>query len=245
MNVLVVDNYEQLSERACSIISRHIQSNPTSVLGLATGSTPLGTYKELINEYEQGRVDFQKVRTLNLDEYAGLGPDHPQSYRVFMQDHLFKYVNIDQANTYIPDGKANHLENECVRYEQIIENMGPPDLQLLGIGENGHIGFNEPGSSFSSETHIVELASSTREANARFFSSIEKVPNYAITMGIRSILKSKKIVLLASGERKAAAIERLLSGDVNEEFPASALNHHDDVTLIVDREAYKQIETKG
>ena len=245
MNVVVVDNYEQLSKRACSIIARQIKSNPSSVLGLATGSTPRGTYQEMIREYELEHIDYRQVRTLNLDEYVGLEPDHSQSYRVFMNDHLFNYVNIDQANTYIPDGNANNLEEECVHYEQAIEKVGPSDLQLLGIGENGHIGFNEPGSSFSSETHIVELTASTREANARFFPSIDQVPNQAITMGIQSILKSKQIVLLASGERKAGAIKRLLSGDVDEQFPASALNHHDDVTLIVDRDAYKQIETKG
>lgn len=169
MNVVVVDNYEQLSKRACSIIALQIKSNPTSVLGLATGSTPRGTYQEMIHAYELQQVDFQQVRTLNLDEYVGLGPYHSQSYRVFMNDNLFNYVNIDKANTHIPDGYASHLEEECVRYEQTIEKVGPPDLQLLGIGENGHIGFNEPGSSFSSETHIVELTASTREANARFF----------------------------------------------------------------------------
>ncbi|MCA0970911.1 glucosamine-6-phosphate deaminase [Halobacillus litoralis] len=245
MNIIVTETKEQLSEQACSIFEAQVKADPESVLGLATGSTPLGTYEKLIEGYKKGNADYQRVKTLNLDEYVGLGPDHPESYRTFMEENLFGHLNIDAANTYIPDGTADDLEKECLRYEEVIEKVGPPDIQLLGIGENGHIGFNEPGSSFDTPTHIVELAASTREANARFFPSIEDVPKQAVTMGIRSILKSKRIVLIASGERKARAIERLLAGEIDEAFPASALKNHDDVTLIVDRNAYQFVDGKG
>ncbi|WP_079479113.1 glucosamine-6-phosphate deaminase [Halobacillus salinus] len=239
MNIIVTENKKELSQKACSIFESQVRDNPKSVLGLATGSTPTGTYEELIEGYSHGNADYENVKTINLDEYVGLGGDHPQSYRTFMEENLFRHVNIQQENTFIPDGTASELQKECLRYEEVIENIGPPDIQLLGIGENGHIGFNEPGSSFDTETHVVELAASTREANARFFDSIEDVPKQAVTMGIRSILKSKRIVLLASGERKARAIEQLLTGEITEDFPASALKRHDNVTLIVDKEAYQ------
>lgn len=239
MNIIVTDHKKELSQKACSFFESQVRSNPHSVLGLATGSTPVGLYKELIEGYRHGNADYASVKTLNLDEYVGLDAGHPQSYRTFMEENLFQHINIQKENTFVPDGTAGNLTEECLRYEEVIEKIGPPDIQLLGIGENGHIGFNEPGSSFETETHVVDLAASTREANARFFDSLRDVPKQAVTMGIRSILKSKQIVLLASGERKARAIEQLLTGDIDEQFPASALKQHDDVTLIVDKEAYQ------
>ncbi|MBN9655801.1 glucosamine-6-phosphate deaminase [Halobacillus sp. GSS1] len=245
MNVIVARNYEEMSQTASRMIEEQITKKPDTVLGLATGGTPLGTYKELIKGYKEDRADFRHIRTINLDEYVGLAPEHPQSYRYFMNHHLFQFINIDLEHTHIPFGKTEELEQECKRYENVIDRIGPPDLQLLGIGENGHIGFNEPGTSFDSETHIVHLTESTREANARFFESMEYVPTKAITMGIRSILKSRKIVLLASGERKAEAILRLIQGELDEQFPASSLKSHDDITLLVDEDAYKKVQRKG
>lgn len=242
MNVKVMKDYEDLSQIAANEIEEQVKAAPASVLGLATGGTPLGTYKHIIKGYEQKGIDYSNVSALNLDEYVGLDKSHPQSYHLFMKEQLFDHINIKSDNTYIPDGKTKSLYQECKRYESIIDEIGPPDLQLLGIGENGHIGFNEPGSSFNSLTHIVNLEVSTREANARFFQSFDEVPKQAITMGIGSILKSKKIVLLASGERKAEAIHRLLNGPLDEQFPASALHRHNNVTLIVDQAAYQLVE---
>ncbi|MBN8234094.1 glucosamine-6-phosphate deaminase [Halobacillus kuroshimensis] len=245
MEIIVTNNYEELSRKAGEIIDSQLKKDSASVLGLATGSTPLGTYKELVMSYEKGETDYSFVSTLNLDEYVGLSPDHHQSYRRFMNEHLFDQINIQKGNTYIPDGKADNLAEECERYEQVIDEIGPPDLQLLGIGENGHIGFNEPGTSFESGTHVVELTPSTRQANARFFDTMEEVPTHAVTMGVQSIHKSKKIILLASGKRKAEAIRQLIYGERDEQFPASSLKEHRDLTLIVDREAYALVNEKG
>ncbi|KIL49533.1 glucosamine-6-phosphate deaminase [Jeotgalibacillus soli] len=242
MNIIVADHYEALSKEAAKIIEEQLQTKLGSVLGLATGSTPLGLYEELIQGHRERDVSYKHVHTLNLDEYVGLDKHHPQSYHVFMNKRLFNHINIPLKQTHIPSGDASSLLDECKRYELVIDEVGPPDIQVLGIGQNGHIGFNEPGSSFAGITHITELAHSTREANARFFSSPEDVPTHAITMGIKSILKSKHILLLASGAKKAAAIQRLLTGEANEAFPASALYGHPNVTLIVDKEAYKEME---
>ena len=239
MDVMVFDDYEAMSKMACQWIIDRVAEKPDAVLGLATGSTPLGTYRELISSYHHKKIDFRFVSTFNLDEYVGLGRDHPQSYRAFMERELFRYINLSDENTHIPDGMQEDLQAECVRYESLVEKIGPPDLQILGIGENGHIGFNEPGSLFKSETHIVELTESTRSANARFFEAQSQVPSHAITMGIQSILKSKLILLLASGERKTKAIKRLLQmEEPKEAFPASALLRHPNVTLIIDQQAY-------
>ncbi|MEL3971150.1 glucosamine-6-phosphate deaminase [Rossellomorea oryzaecorticis] len=240
MKIIVKDNYKGLSRFAAECIQKQVQYNPGSVLGLATGSTPLGLYERLVQDYKVGGTDYSKVSTINLDEYVGLSKTHPQSYHMFMKENLFSLVNIASRNTYIPDGKAKHLEEECKRYDRIINTIGPPDLLILGIGENGHIGFNEPGSSFEGQTHIVELKESTRRANARLFSSIEEVPKQAITMGIKSILYSKKILLLASGEKKKEAIGQLLTGKIDEQFPASALHLHPNVTVVVDELAYNR-----
>ncbi|MGP4067095.1 glucosamine-6-phosphate deaminase [Halobacillus sp. B29] len=242
MKIWVSQDYQSLSQKACGVIEDEVTRNPAAVLGLATGSTPLQTYHEMVEGYKRRSVDYRHISTINLDEYVGLGEKDPQSYHFFMKKHLFDKININPARTYIPNGLAEDLEDECRRYEQLIDQIGPPDLQILGIGENGHIGFNEPHTSFKSETHMIKLAESTRKANARFFESLENVPRKAITMGIQSILKSKKILLLASGENKAEAISSLLKEPPSEDMPASALCYHEDVTLLVDKEAYKKVE---
>jgi glucosamine-6-phosphate deaminase len=242
MKIVSVENYQELSEYVCSEIECVVRSNPYAVLGLATGGTPLRTYREMIKGYEKRNIDYRQVTTFNLDEYIGLGRDHPQSYYIYMMNNLFNHINVSPENIHIPNGNAEGLDSECNRYERLIEEIGPPDLQILGIGENGHIGFNEPGTSFTSETHIVELAESTRRANARYFSSRDEVPQHAITMGIQSILKSKRILLLASGSHKAKAVKTLLECDADEGFPASVLKGHADVTLVVDEAAKGKIE---
>lgn len=237
MNLVSVKDYQELSEYACNEIEGVVRANPHSVLGLATGGTPLGTYQEMIKGFAERNVDYRHVTTFNLDEYIGLGREHPQSYYAYMMNNLFNHINVSPDHIHIPIGNGEGLELECHRYERLIEEIGPPDLQILGIGSNGHIGFNEPGTSFQSETHIVELAESTRRANARYFSSLDEVPQYAITMGIKSILKSKRILLLASGSHKANAVKTLLECDPDEGFPASVLKGHGDVTLVVDEGA--------
>ncbi|WP_431803737.1 glucosamine-6-phosphate deaminase [Halobacillus andaensis] len=241
MKIIITKDNQELSEKACELIEQQVSEKPDSVLGLATGSSPLGTYKELIKGYNNRGVNYEDVKTLNLDEYIGLDKNDSQSYHFFMRQHLFDHININSDHTFIPNGKAADLEKECQDYEQLIEDIGPPDLQLLGVGQNGHIGFNEPGTPFDSETHIIHLEESTRQANARFFDSLEDVPKQAVTMGIQSILKSRKIVVIASGERKADAIRRLLEDQPSEDMPASALTYHKHVTLIVDEEAYKKV----
>ncbi|MGM8215113.1 glucosamine-6-phosphate deaminase [Bacillaceae bacterium W0354] len=232
MELIKVDTYEQLSEKACDMVKEQMTAKENSVLGLATGSTPIGLYENLIKLHDQGVISFSKMTTFNLDEYVGLAPSHSQSYYYFMQEKLFKHVDMKKENIHIPSGVAEDLEAECERFEEKLKTLGPTDLQILGLGVNGHIGFNEPGTSFNSRTQIVELDSSTREANARFFETIEEVPTHAITMGIESIMESKKIVLLAFGENKKEALERLFSGEVTEDFPASILNNHPNVTVI-------------
>ncbi|XXM71373.1 glucosamine-6-phosphate deaminase [Lysinibacillus sphaericus] len=238
MKIVSVKDYQELSGYACSEIEGVVRSNPHAVLGLATGGTPIGTYREMINGYAERNVDYRGIITFNLDEYIGLGQDHPQSYYNYMMNNLFNHINVSTEHIHIPNGNAEGLDSECHRYERLIEEIGPPDLQILGIGSNGHIGFNEPGTSFTSETHIVELAESTRRANAMYFSSLDEVPHHAITMGIQSILKSKKILLLASGSHKANAVKTLLEcEEPDERFPASVLKGHGDVTLVVDEGA--------
>ncbi|MDZ5710691.1 glucosamine-6-phosphate deaminase [Jeotgalibacillus haloalkalitolerans] len=245
MKLMLTKDYDELSKCGADLIMAQINAKQDSVLGLATGSSPLGCYQELIQRCQNNLVTFKYVSSLNLDEYIGLSPEHQQSYRYFMNHHFFNQININQNHTYLPNGVHPNLEQACIEYETKIDQVGPPDIQILGIGANGHIGFNEPGSSFSSYTHIVKLAHSTRQANARFFRSIDEVPTHAITMGISSILKSKKIILMASGQQKAEAIKRLLDGEKNEQFPASSLFDHPDVTLIVDKEAYELVETEN
>lgn len=237
MQLKTVENYEEMSRVACSVIIQRIQQLENPVLGLATGSTPEGLYKQMIEQYKQKNVSFESVRTFNLDEYVGLTKENEQSYDFYMKDNLFQHIDIDQANTHLPNGVATDLEKECIDYEARIEQAGGIDVQVLGIGLNGHIGFNEPETNFSSRTHIIDLAPSTRKANARFFEDLAEVPEKAITMGIETIMQSKEILLLVSGEKKAQAVSRMIKGEISEEFPASILQKHPNVTVIGDKAA--------
>ncbi|MDZ5474125.1 glucosamine-6-phosphate deaminase [Bacillus sp. 31A1R] len=237
MNVIEVKNYEEMSRIAAQHIIKKIRAHRSYKLGLATGSTPKGVYHYLVKDHQETQTSYQQIKTFNLDEYVGISAHDSNSYHYFMREHLFNHIDIPAEHTYIPSGVSTNLEKECLHYEEKIRLHGGVDLQLLGIGQNGHIGFNEPGTSFKSRTHIVPLTESTRKANARFFPSIEEVPTHAITVGIGTILDSKEILLLASGKAKAEAISRLLNGDLDEEFPASSLLTHKHVTVIADEEA--------
>ncbi|MFJ8265720.1 glucosamine-6-phosphate deaminase [Peribacillus asahii] len=237
MKIVVAENYEDMSNKAAQIIIDKVKHNPSSVLGLATGSTPKKTYQLLIEDHNNNQATYQNIHTVNLDEYVGPNPDNPNSYHYFMNENLFKSIDIPKEQTHIPNGLASNLQEECNRYESLIMQLGGIDLQLLGIGVNGHIGFNEPGTSFETGTHVIKLTNSTRKANARFFTDISEVPTHAITMGIKSILKSKEILLLASGEKKANAIKQLVEGPIDEQFPASILKKHPNVTVIADKAA--------
>ncbi|TQR15563.1 glucosamine-6-phosphate deaminase [Psychrobacillus soli] len=243
MQVIVLDNYDAISEQAARLVEKNIQENDQLVLGLATGATPLGLYKNLISGYNARGISYKNVKTINLDEYLGLEKNHPESYHTFMSEKLFQHIDIAMKNTFIPDGNPSSAEEECIRYEEIIDSIGPVNLQILGIGTNGHIGFNEPGTDPNMSTHVVELKTSTREDNAQFFQSLDEVPRHAITIGIQTILKSEQIIILASGKSKAKAVKRLLEQNVNRNFPASFLWKHDHVTLIVDREAYQFVQS--
>ncbi|WP_353892449.1 glucosamine-6-phosphate deaminase [Proteinivorax hydrogeniformans] len=235
MKILICENYEHLSEVASNIIEDKITANPKCVLGLATGGTPEGTYQRLIDKYKQGSLDFSSVTTFNLDEYYGLNGRHPQSYAKYMYDKLFKHINIDINNTNIPQGDVDDIKKECKRYEEAILEAGGIDLQLLGIGTNGHIGFNEPNAYLKTKTHLVKLKEETINANSRFFEKKEDVPTRAITMGIKSIFRAKEILLLASGPEKAPIIMELLKGQLSTYVPASILNLHPSVTIVVDK----------
>jgi len=239
MNIIVLEDYQAMSEQAAKLVEEEIKLNSHSVLGLSTGSTPLGLYECLIKGYKEREISYRHVTTFNLDEYLGLEKNNPNSYHTFMNERLFQHIDIEQENTHIPNGMAPSIEKECVRYEDLLDSTGPIDLQILGIGTNGHIGFNEPGTSEFSKTHVVKLDETTRQNNARFFHSKEDIPNHAITMGIASILKSKQILLLASGEKKASAVKQLLSKEIDASFPASWLWKHENVTLLVDQDVYK------
>jgi glucosamine-6-phosphate deaminase len=224
--------YRDMSKKAANVIAAQVILNPASVLGLATGSTPVGTY-ELLAEYcENGVVDFSNVKTVNLDEYYGLDASNEQSYRYFMNKSLFEKINIDISNTHVPNGKAKNIDDECLRYEELISSLGGIDLQLLGIGHNGHIGFNEPCDIFPLKTHCVNLGESTINANSRFFNSIDEVPKKAITMGIGTIMKAKKVLLLASGEDKKEILKKALFGPITPSVPASILQLHNNLTVI-------------
>jgi glucosamine-6-phosphate deaminase len=241
MKLIRTENYTEMSVEAGKIIIEKIRSNPRITLGLATGSTPKGVYDYLINDHKTNGTPYNQVKSVNLDEYIGLPINDHNSYHYFMRQNLFNHLDISENHTHLPNGAASDLEHECLRYEQLIQDLGGIDLQLLGIGQNGHIGFNEPGTSFAARTHIVTLAENTREANSRFFNSYEEVPTHALTMGIASILDSKEILLLASGDGKAEALSRLFNGEISEDFPASALKHHQNVTVIADKAALKYI----
>ena len=237
MKLIKSKNYEEMCAKVARIFAAQITLKPDSVLGLATGSTPIGMYQELVRKYNEDRVDFGKVRTVNLDEYIGLSGDNDQSYRYFMNHNLFDHVNIDKSQTFVPNGLAADPEAECKNYEKIVAGMGGVDIQLLGIGNNGHIGFNEPCDEFPECTHVVDLTESTIEANARFFASMDDVPKQAISMGIGTIMKAKKIVLLANGAKKAQTIYDTVYGPITPKVPASILRLHPDVTIFVDEEA--------
>ncbi len=239
MKVIVTKNYEEMCKKAARLIAAQITMKEDSVLGLATGSTPLGIYQELVKEYQADRLDFSEVCTVNLDEYMGLSGDHEQSYRYFMDHNLFDHINVPKKYTYVPNGLAADPEDECEDYELLIQQLGGVDLQLLGIGCNGHIGFNEPDDHFPMETHVTQLTGSTIEANSRFFASANEVPKQAVTMGIGTIMRAKKILLVANGENKAQAIYDTLFGPVSPSCPASILRFHQDVTVIVDEAAFK------
>lgn len=234
-------DYAEMSRRAAGIIFSQITLKPDSVLGLATGSTPVGTYEQLVKWYEEGLLDFSGITSVNLDEYRGLDGSSDQSYRYFMNEHLFRHVNIDLSKTNVPDGTEPDADRECARYDRLIEELGGIDLQLLGLGNNGHIGFNEPSSVFEKGTHCVDLTESTIRANARFFSAIEEVPTQAYTMGIGSIMQARKILVVVNGEGKAEIVKRAFFGPVTPEVPASILQFHRDVTLVGDAAALSLI----
>jgi len=242
MELIVVKNYEEMSKKAASIISSQVIIEPNSVLGLATGDTPLGMYKELIKKYKENEVDFSKVKTFNLDEYYGLERDNIQSYYFYMINNFFEFINIYSNNINIPNGTSNDIEEDCLNYERKIKEAGGIDIQVLGIGVNGHIGFNEPNVNFEAQTHLVNLNENTIKSNARFFNSIDEVPKKAISMGIKTILQSKKIILLASGESKAEAVYNTVKGKISPEIPSSILQLHQNVTIILDESAAKLLQ---
>ncbi len=237
MRVYIEENYDKMSERAANIIISQLKNKPDSTLGLATGDTVLGMYRNLIAEYEANRLSFKQVKTVNLDEYIGLPREDINSYYYYMMENFFRHIDIDVNQTHIPNGMASNLEQECIRYEENIEALGGIDLQVLGIGVNGHIGFNEPGTPIDSMTQRVKLKESTIKSNSRFFPSLDAVPTEALTMGIKTIMKSRQIILLASGEKKAEATQRLIEGRVDPESPASILQLHPNASIILDKEA--------
>lgn len=238
MKIVKVKDYDEMSRYAADYLVKRIAELDKPVLGLATGSTPEGLYEELIKKYKEGKVSFKNVTTFNLDEYVGLDKNDPNSYHFYMMEKLFNHVDITKENVNLPNGVAPDLQKECQEYEQRIQKVGKIDVQLLGMGMNGHIGFNEPGTPFTQRTHVVELDESTRKANSRFFASLDDVPKQAITMGIGTIMESKEILLIVSGESKADAVARLLDEEeVSEDFPASILRNHDNVMVVVDEAA--------
>ncbi len=242
MIIYKASDYQDMSRKAANIISAHIILKQDSVLGLATGSTPLGIYRQLIDWYRKGDLDFSKVKTVNLDEYKGLTPDNRQSYHYFMNHNLFDHINIEKQNTFFPNGANEDSEAECSRFNAIIDQVGGIDLQLLGLGHNGHIGFNEPSDSFEKGTHCVALTKSTLEANSRLFEDGETVPAFAYTMGIKSIMQAKKIVLAVSGADKADILCSALLGPVTPAVPASILQLHPDFTVVADEAALSKVE---
>ena len=237
MKIYCTENYDQMSRKAAAVMAAQIIAKPDAILGLATGSSPVGLYQNLVAGCEAGDLDFSRVTTVNLDEYAGLDGAHDQSYRYFMNHNLFDHVNIDKAHTNVPNGRAEDPEAECCRYEALLKDLGPADIQLLGMGRNGHIGFNEPGDAFIVPTQVVELTASTIEANARFFASADEVPRKALTMGVGAIMRAKKVLVVVSGADKADAVKKAFAGPVTPEVPASILQLHPDVVLVGDKAA--------
>lgn len=242
MRIIKAKDYTDLSKKAAEIISGQVMLKNNAVLGLATGSTPVGTYKELIKKYNDGVLDFSNITTINLDEYRGLDPDNDQSYRYFMNSNLFDHINIDKANTYVPNGLEQNAEKACMEYDAVISAVGGIDLQLLGLGVNGHIGFNEPADSFPLNTNCVQLTQSTIDANKRFFEREEDVPREAYTMGIAAIMQANTVLLLASGKNKAAIVKQAFFGDIKPQVPASILQLHSNFILIADEEALSECD---
>lgn len=241
MKIVKTRDYNDMSRKAANIISAQIITKPDCVLGLATGSTPIGAYKQLVEWYEKGDLDFSEVKTVNLDEYKGLLRTNDQSYYYFMHENLFDKVNINPENTHLPDGTKEDAKAECEAYEALVESLGGTDLQLLGLGHNGHIGFNEPAAEFPKTTHCVDLQESTIEANKRFFASADEVPRQAYTMGIGTIMQAKQILVVVSGEDKADIVAKAFFGPVTPEVPASILQLHRNVTIVADEAALSKV----
>ena len=237
MRIYRAKDYDEMSRKAANIIAAQMTLKPDSVLGLATGSTPIGTYRELIAKYSQGDIDFSRIKTANLDEYRGLPRENDQSYYYFMYENLFRHVNIDMANTNIPNGMEPDSDAECARYEKVIESLGGVDLQLLGLAHNGHIGFNEPADHFARMTNCVNLQASTIEANKRFFESADQVPKQAYTMGIGTIMRAKSVLLIVSGADKAETLAKVIAGPVTPQVPASILQFHPNAVVVADEAA--------
>ncbi|MCM1173997.1 MAG: glucosamine-6-phosphate deaminase [Blautia sp.] len=242
MRLIRTKDYDDMSRKAAGIIAAQVIMKPDCVLGLATGSTPIGTYARLVKQYQEGDLDFSQVTSVNLDEYKGLTKENDQSYYYFMNDHLFSKVNIDTKRTFLPDGTEADSAKACHEYNQIIADVGGVDLQLLGLGHNGHIGFNEPGQVFEAQTHCVDLTESTIQANRRFFASIDDVPRQAYTMGVGTIMLAKKILVVVSGADKAAIVKKAFFGAITPEVPASVLQLHRDVIVIADEAALSEVE---
>lgn len=237
MEIIIKKNYEEMSKVAASIIADQIKSKPNSVLGLATGSTPIGTYDELVSKNKAGEISFADIKTVNLDEYKGLPREHKESYFRFMRDHLLSHVDINLDNCFIPDGLASDAKAACIEYEDKVRSLGGQDLQLLGLGHNGHIGFNEPGDSFVKDTHVVDLTDRTITANQRFFNSYDEVPKQALTMGIGTIMQAAKILVIVSGKDKAEAVRDAIEGPITPSCQASILQLHKNVIFVVDEDA--------
>lgn len=237
MKIYRAKDYNDMSRKAANLISAQIIMKPNCVLGLATGSTPVGTYPQLVEWYDKGDLDFSEVMTVNLDEYKGLTRENPQSYYYFMNEHLFGKVNINKTRTFLPDGTEPDSNTACENYNEILRAVGDVDLQLLGLGHNGHIGFNEPGESFSTETHCIDLSEQTINANARFFETLDEVPRQAYTMGIKTIMSARRILIIVSGEDKAEIVKRAFFGPITPQVPASILQLHRNVTLVADEAA--------
>ena len=241
MQIIKTKDYEHMSRVTANLLSAQVIMKPDCVLGLATGSTPIGAYKQLVQWFQKGDLDFSEVTSVNLDEYKGLSPENDQSYRYFMNHNLFDHINIRKDHTFVPNGLEPNAEKACDDYNKIIHDLGGIDLQLLGLGNNGHIGFNEPSSSFEKETHCVDLTQSTIDANARFFSSLSEVPRQAYTMGIQTIMQAKKIVVAVSGQGKASIVKEAFFGPITPQVPASVLQLHSDVTVVGDEAALSML----
>ncbi|AST91620.1 glucosamine-6-phosphate deaminase [Sutcliffiella cohnii] len=241
LNIITAESYETLSKMASQFIIDEVNSKPNATIGMATGGTPLQMYQLLQEDYKQNGTSYCNVTTFNLDEYVGLAKDNPNSYYQYMKKHLFNHIDIEQNNVFIPNGESKDLVEECNLYERYLLEKGPIDIQILGLGSNGHIGFNEPGTPFSSKTHVVELTDSTRKANARYFDNLDQVPTHAITMGIDTIMRAKKILLLVSGKNKSNAYEQLLHGKISEQFPVSVLRNHPSVHIIADMSSLESV----